>query len=201
MSEEDTEDEGKKKSPIVKMILIFLGLSIVVGITVTATLFATGYFDAGKEEDAEQALAELEAQAAEANEAALAALETLAAQASASEKVQLDNPELSQFQQSYYQFDKKLTSKVANSRKVMQVSVAIMTHYDDRVVANVEKHVFALRNVMLMVMQQQTEADLADPELRIKLAEEFKFVMNAELEALEDFGGIEQVYLTEFVVQ
>jgi len=25
--------------------------------------------------------------------------------------------------------------------------------------------------------------------------------MNAELEALEDFGGIEQVYLTEFVVQ
>ena len=153
------------------------------------------------EMDAEAALAELEAQAAEANEAALAALETLAAQASASEKVQLDNPELSQFQQSYYQFDKKLTSKVANSRKVMQVSVAIMTHYDDRVVANVEKHVFALRNVMLMVMSQQTEADLADPEFRIKLAEEFKFVMNAELEVLEDFGGIEQVYLTEFAVQ
>ena len=187
MSEEDTEDEGKKKSPIVKIILIFLGLLIVVGITVTATLFASGFFDAGKEEDAEEALAELEAAAAEA--------------AAAPEKVQLDSPELSKFQQSYYQLEKELTSNIANSRKVMQASVAIMTHYDDRVVANVEKHVFALRNVMLMVMSQQTEADLADPEFRIKLAEEFKFVMNAELEALEDFGGIEQVYLTEFVVQ
>ena len=66
MSEEDTEDEGKKKSPIVKMILIFLGLILVVGITVAATLFASGFFDADKEEDAEAALAELEAQAAEA---------------------------------------------------------------------------------------------------------------------------------------
>ena len=187
MSEEDTEDEGKKKSPVLKIILIVLGLLLVVGITIGATLFASGFFDADKEEDAEAALAELEAQAAEA--------------VAAPEKVQLDSPELSKFQQSYYQLEKELTSNIANSRKVMQASVAIMTHYDDRVVTNVEKHVFALRNVMLMVMSQQTEADLADPEFRIKLAEEFKFVMNAELEALEDFGGIEQVYLTEFVVQ
>lgn len=187
MSEEDIEDEGNKKSPILKIILIVLGLILVVGITVAATLFASGFFDADKEEDAEAALAELEAQAAEA--------------VAAPEKVQLDSPELSKFQQSYYELEKELTSNVANSRKVMQASVAIMTHYDNRVVANVEKHVFALRNVMLMVMSQQTEADLADPEFRIKLAEEFKFVMNAELEALEDFGGIEQVYLTEFVVQ
>ena len=154
---------------------------------ITTTLFAQGYFDAGKEEDAEQALAELEAQAAEA--------------AAGPEKVQLDSPELSKFQQSYYQLEKELTSNIANSRKVMQASVTIMTHYDDRVVANVEKHVFALRNVMLMVMSQQTEADLADPEFKLNWLKEFKFVMNAELEALEDFGGIEQVYLTEFVVQ
>jgi flagellar FliL protein len=83
----------------------------------------------------------------------------------------------------------------------MQASVAVMTHYDDRVIENVEKHVFALRNVMLMVMSQQTEADLVDPQFRTNLAEEFRLAMNAELEALEDFGGIEAVYLTEFVVQ
>lgn len=187
MSEEATEDEDKKKSPILKIILMVVGLLLIVGITVGATLFASGFFDADKEQDAEEALAELEAQAAEA--------------AAGPEKVQLDSPEASKFQQSYYELEKELTSNVANSRKVMQASVAIMTHYDDRVIENVEKHVFALRNAMLTVMSQQTEADLIDPQFRANLAEEFKLVMNAELEALEDFGGIEAVYLTEFVVQ
>jgi flagellar FliL protein len=97
--------------------------------------------------------------------------------------------------------EKELTTNIANSRKVMQASVAIMTHYDERVVENVEKHAFPLRNVMLIVMSQQTESDIADPEFRLNLADELKLVMNAKLEELEDFGGIEDVYLTEFVVQ
>lgn len=80
MSEEDLEEEGKKKSPILKIILIVFGLLLVVGITIGATLFASGFFDAEKEEDAEAALAELEAQAAEAM--------------AEPEKVQLDSPEL-----------------------------------------------------------------------------------------------------------
>ena len=54
---------------------------------------------------------------------------------------------------------------------------------------------------MLIVMSQQTEADIADPDFRLNLADELKLVMNAKLEELEDFGGIEDVYLTEFVVQ
>jgi flagellar FliL protein len=83
----------------------------------------------------------------------------------------------------------------------MQASVAIMTHYDERVVDNIEKHLPALRNVMLIVMSQQTESDIEDAEFRLNLADEMRLVMNAKLEELEDFGGIEEVYLTEFVVQ
>ncbi len=194
MSEEILEDEEKAKSPILKIILIVFGVLFVVAITIGATLFASGFFDADKNDDAEAAVAALEA-------AAEAEAEAAAEAAAGPSKVQLDSPELSKFQQSYYQLEKELTTNISNSRKVMQASVAIMTHYDERVVENVEKHAFPLRNVMLIVMSQQTESDIADPEFRLNLADELKLVMNAKLEELEDFGGIEDVYLTEFVVQ
>jgi flagellar FliL protein len=194
MSEEILEDEEKAKSPILKIILIVFGVLFIVAITIGATLFASGFFDADKNDDAEAAVAALEAAAAAEAEAAAEA-------AAGPSKVQLDSPELSKFQQSYYQLEKELTTNITNSRKVMQASVAIMTHYDERVVENVEKHAFPLRNVMLIVMSQQTESDIADPEFRLNLADELKLVMNAKLEELEDFGGIEAVYLTEFVVQ
>ena len=194
MSEEILEEEEKTGSPILKILLIVFGVLLIVAITIGATLFASGFFDADKDEDAEAAVAALVA-AAEAEAAA-------AAEAAAGpNKVQLDSPELTKFQLSYYQLEKELTTNVSNSRKVMQASVAIMTHYDDRVVDNVEKHEFPLRNEMLVVMSQQTEEDLADPDFRFNLADELKLVMNAKLEELEDFGGIEEVYLTEFVVQ
>ena len=44
MSEEDIEDEGNKKSPILKIILIVLGLILVVGITVCSNLICIRFF-------------------------------------------------------------------------------------------------------------------------------------------------------------
>jgi flagellar FliL protein len=194
MSDELLEDEEKAKSPILKIILIVFGVILVIAISVGGTLFATGFFESERNKDAEAAIAALEA-------AATAQATADAEAAAGPDKVQLDSPELSKFQQSYYQLEKELVVNIANSRKVMQASVAIMTHYDERVISNVEKHSFPLRNAMLIVMSQQTEQSIVDPAFRRKLAEELKLVMNATLEQLEDFGGIEDVYLTEFVVQ
>ena len=66
---------------------------------------------------------------------------------------------------------------------------------------NVKKHEFALRSVALDVMRKTTEADLAQPEFRKAIAESIRQEMNAVLEKFEDFGGIEEVYFTNFVVQ
>ena len=38
-------------------------------------------------------------------------------------------------------------------------------------------------------------------DFQVNLAAKLKIEMNAVLESLEDFGGIEAVYFTEFVVQ
>ena len=141
MSEEILEEETAK-SPILKIILIVVGVLLLIGLTIGGTLFASGFFDADKKANAEEAIAALEAEA----EAQAAAAEAAAA---GPEKVKQDSPELTRFEQSYFQLPKPLVANIANSRKVMQATVAIMTHYDSRVIENVEKHDFppALRDV------------------------------------------------------
>lgn len=49
MSEEVAVEEEKAKSPILKIILIVVGILLLVAITIGGTLFATGFFDAEKE--------------------------------------------------------------------------------------------------------------------------------------------------------
>jgi flagellar FliL protein len=191
MSEENLEEE-KAKSPILKIILIVVGILLLVAITVGGTLFATGFFDSNEGLAAEEAIAALEAEAAAQAEAAAAA---------GPDKVKQDSPELTRFEPSYFVLPKVLVANISNSRKVMQATVAIMTHYDERVIDNVDKHDFPLRFAMLKVMRNITEAEVADKDFQDNLAAALKTEMNAVLEGLEDFGGIEAVYFTEFVVQ
>jgi flagellar FliL protein len=54
---------------------------------------------------------------------------------------------------------------------------------------------------MLDVMRKIDDARLAEPNFRADLAEQLKIAVNSVLEKYEDFGGVEQVLFTEFVVQ
>ena len=72
MSEEVAVEEEKAKSPILKIILIVVGILLLVAITIGGTLFATGFFDAEKE-SLEEAIAALEAEASAEAAAAEAA--------------------------------------------------------------------------------------------------------------------------------
>ena len=53
----------------------------------------------------------------------------------------------------------------------------------------------------LDAMRQATDADLATPTFRTEMAEKIRNEINIVLEKYEDFGGIEAVYFTHFVVQ
>ena len=101
----------------------------------------------------------------------------------------------------YYALEKPLLSNLAGSRKVMQVTLTVMTHYDDRVIRNVKTHELSLREGILGVMRKKTEADLRDADFRRALAEEIRLTINSLLEKYEGFGGIEEVMFTEFIVQ
>ncbi|MFY9184763.1 MAG: flagellar basal body-associated FliL family protein [Limnohabitans sp.] len=192
MADEEIEVEGKKKSPLIKIVVIALVAILLLVGTAVGTMFVTGFFDKKDTAAAEQALKNMEAGAADSKAAASEA---------APQKVAKESPELQRFENSYMELEKPLVSNLTNTRKVIQLNLAIMTHYDERVFKNAKKHEFALRSVALDVMRQMTEADLAKPEFRKELAAKIREEMNGVLQKYEDFGGIEEVFFTSFVVQ
>lgn len=195
MADEELEaGEGGKKSPILAYILIGVGVIVALAITVLATMYFVGYFDPDSAERIEATVQQLEMDAEEAR----ARAEELAKGPS---KETLDSPELTRFENTYMEIERPLVANIVNSRKVMQIKVAIMTHYDDRVVANMEKHEFAVRSEMLDVMRKIDETRISEPNFRSDLAEQLKIAVNSVLERYEDFGGVEEVMFTEFVVQ
>ena len=116
-------------------------------------------------------------------------------------KLNKKSPNSPRFDYTYHQLSKEFLVNLTGSRKVMSVQIAVMTRYDERVVENVTKHEVALRSVVMDVMRQTNEADLPKPEFRKDLAVKIRDAMNTLIEKYEDFGGIEDVYFTSFIVQ
>ena len=220
--EEVVEGEPKKKGPLVKIILIVLAVLLLIGLSVGGTLVATGFFNKKPKEAVDAQLDKLEGQGdghapagdghgapADAHAAPAAdshgkpAVDSHGKPVAEAEAKELASPEgeAERWKFNYYAFEKPLLSNVAGSRKVMQVTLTIMTHYDERVIKNLKTHELALRAGILDVMRQKTEADLLRPDFRKALAEDLRLVINSLLEKYEGFGGIEEVMFTEFVVQ
>ena len=182
------EEQPKKKKPI----LLILGIAVIAIVVMVGVAFGTLYFSGYYEKKAELAamdkLEELEAAATKAKDEAPA-------------KLKKEAPEATRFEKNYFQIEKELMTNITGSKKVMVVQIAVMTHYDSRVFDNIKKHEFALRSAMLDLMRQTTEAEANKPEFRKELAVKLKDVMNSLLEEYEDFGGIEEVMFTSFVMQ
>jgi flagellar FliL protein len=182
------EEQPKKKKPI----LLILGIAVIAIVVMVGVAFGTLYFSGYYEKKAELAamdkLEELEAAATKAKD-------------EAPSKLKKEAPEATRFEKNYFQIEKELMTNITGSKKVMVVQLAVMTHYDSRVFDNIKKHEFALRSAMLDLMRQTTEAEASKPEFRKELAVKLKDVMNSLLEEYEDFGGIEEVMFTSFVMQ
>ena len=84
---------------------------------------------------------------------------------------------------------------------VMQISISLMTHYDQLVIDNVLNNVDAVRAAINEALSETTEAEVMMPNFRQIIEERVRIRVNAMLERLADFGGIESVLFTEFLVQ
>ena len=209
MSEAKTEEveEKKPKSPMVKIIVLVVVVILLLVLAVGGTLFATGMFSKKAKPDAELLL---EGEAVAGGHGAPAAGGHGEAKGGHGEakgghgddkKGATPNKKMvpadanAVFEKSYMELDEKkaLVSNVSGSRKVMQVNLSLMTTYDE--------HRVALRSAALDVLRQVTEADLTKPDFRGELAVKIREKINSELERLERFGGIEEVFFSEFVYQ
>jgi flagellar FliL protein len=50
-------------------------------------------------------------------------------------------------------------------------------------------------------MRQTKAEDIDQPDFRKRLAEKIRDEMNATLQKFEDFGGVEEIHFTNFIVQ
>ena len=186
---EVVQGEPKKKKPILLIALIAISTILLLVVVIFTTLYFSGYFEHKSEAAAHEKVDELnkEADAAKATPGG-------------PDKVTKDSVN-TRFENTYLQIDKEFMTNLTGSKKVMVVQIAVMTHYDNRVFDNVKKHEFAIRSGILDVMRQTTEAEAARPDFRSELAAKIKVVMNDMLKKYEDFGGIEDVFFTSFVMQ
>ena len=212
MAEEIVETEPKPKKPLVKIIIAAVAVVVLLAITVVGTMFATGFFSKKPAESADEMLDEGAAGGAhgekkdagghgDKKDAGAHGDKKGDAKAGPPGKLSKKSPELARFEYTYHQMDKDYLVNLVGSKKVMSVQIAIMTHYDERVIENVKKHDFALRSVVMDTMRMTAEADLLKPEFRKELGVKIRDVMNTLLEKYEDFGGIEEVFFTSFIVQ
>jgi flagellar FliL protein len=189
-TEEVVEGEPKKKKPILLILVIVLSVIILIMSVMFGTLYFSGYFEHKSEAAAHEKVDELEKAAEDAHGATPGGPSKVKKEA-----------EATRFENTYLEIDKEFMTNITSSKKIMVVKVAVMTHYDSRVFDNVKKHEFAIRAAVLDVMRQSTEADVAKADFRIDMAAKIKVVMNEILMKYEDFGGIEDVFFTSFVMQ
>jgi len=183
----------KKKGGLMKMIVIILAGLVLVMVSVGVTLYVTGYFDIDKKKDSAKVLDGLEQTLLDEN--------GVPKQDSAPAKQKKKFPEGGKFEPTYEDFKSNFTINVPNSKKYVQFSLSIMTHYDERVVKNFEKHQIALRSAVISLVSLEPFETYQSTEGLDSLRSRIKDALNRVLRKYEDFGGIEEVYFPQFVIQ
>ena len=189
----ENEADAKAGSGLVKKLLIFGGgglLLITLGVAAGWLIFGSTQPDPSEE------IEKIIEQKMQEREAAEEAVDN-----STPQKLTKDTPEEKVFETIYHEFPGTFTTNLSGSRKMLQIGIGVSTQYDDTVMMNVEAHQLALRSVILGVIANYTEEQVKSSDGRDVLAGAIRDTINAKLEFLENFGGIEEVHFTSFVLQ
>lgn len=101
----------------------------------------------------------------------------------------------------YYALEKEFTANLQDSVHFIQVGVAVSTPYDDKVIQNIKTNDIAIRSAILMALGDTTEDQVFSSQGKAALAKRLVASINATLKQKEGFGGVSNVYFTNFVVQ
>lgn len=186
MAEAVAEQAVKPKSGMFRIALMLAGILVLAG-----GGFASGYFFAQQQVSP----------TAEVDRLLTDKAATEAAEAAQPEKVPRNLPMQDAFLTQYYEFPEPLTTNLRGSRRFLQIGIGVSTQYDETVLDNVQTHTVALRSDMLAVISGFSETDIEGEEGRARLSAAIKDAINARLDRLEGFGGVEDVFFSTFVMQ
>jgi|TARA_B100000768_G_C11259361_1_gene368049 flagellar basal body-associated protein FliL len=194
MSDEAIEtSEIPKKRSLLKIILIVLLTLIVLGGVVAGTLFAAGFFDSEGFEGAEDAIAAM--QEAENSDKLKDVVE--------SDEPQDKNKDTAEGELAYFEMKPELLSNLYNSQRMIQVQIAVMVKENDdkTLVEEIKRHSFPMRSSLLEILSQKREDQVSTLGFRDNLRAQFKEAINDVLEKRTGSRHIQELYLTEFIVQ
>ncbi|WP_375393546.1 flagellar basal body-associated FliL family protein [uncultured Sphingomonas sp.] len=101
----------------------------------------------------------------------------------------------------YFAMEKDFTANLQNSPHFVQVGVAVSTPYDDTVIQNLKTNDIAVRSAILMTLGDTSEEDVYTANGKHQLQVRLVHAINGVLKQKEGFGGVSNVYFTNFVVQ
>ncbi|MES2754244.1 MAG: flagellar basal body-associated FliL family protein [Pseudomonadota bacterium] len=105
------------------------------------------------------------------------------------------------FASNYYAIPDDFTANLQDSDRFIQIGVAISTPYDDTVIEHLKTNAIAVRSAVLMTLGDTTEEQVATGTGKQQLQRQLVKAINATLKEKEGFGGVGNVYFTNFVVQ
>ncbi|NJC34732.1 flagellar FliL protein [Sphingomonas jejuensis] len=106
-----------------------------------------------------------------------------------------------EYESSYQPLEKEFTSNLKDSTHFVQMGIAVGTNYDARVLENVTKHELAIRSAVLMTISETEEDQVFTTEGKEQLQRRLVQTINHVLEEKTGFGGVGNVYFTNFIVQ
>ncbi len=101
----------------------------------------------------------------------------------------------------YVEIDNSFTANLKDTGRFIQVRIAISTQGGPPVVEAVERHRVAIVSAVLGVLAETGEADISVPGGREALTRRMRIAINDVLQRKSGIAGIDDVFLTSFVLQ
>jgi flagellar protein FliL len=101
----------------------------------------------------------------------------------------------------YVGLEQSFTANLADGAGFVQLGLSVATYYDGKVVQNIQRQSVPIRSAVLMVLSQQDAAVLSTPQGKQLLQRDLTDAINQILREKEGFGGIDNVYFTNLVIQ
>jgi flagellar FliL protein len=105
------------------------------------------------------------------------------------------------YEVTYVNLDQSFTANLADGAGFVQLGLSLSTYYDGKVVQNIQRQSVPIRSAILMVLSQQDAQALSTPQGKKMLQRDLTAAINDVLRQKEGFGGIDNVYFSNLVIQ
>ncbi|OWK30735.1 flagellar basal body-associated FliL family protein [Sphingomonas mucosissima] len=203
------ESPPKKKGKLGKILVIAVGGIVLIGGGVGAGLYAAGSGIIGgasahaADESKPKLVPKSEQKRAEAESGSGGGHggESAGSEAGHEGKPTPEGSGGDRYASNYFALEKEFTANLQDSIHFIQVGIAVSTPYDDTVIQNMKTNDIAIRSAILMALGDTTEDQVFSSQGKAALAKRLTVAINKTLEQKEGFGGVSNVYFTNFVVQ